>query len=92
MSDKRIYKYTVTPRATTTMPSGAVILSVGQQGDDIVCWAVVNPDAPKVERDISRFPTGGLAPSLRHASFIGTVQRTDGLVFHFFDLGEVGQG
>jgi len=89
MSDRRIYKYTVYPWVKTPMPQGACVLSVGEQGDAIVAWAIVDPDAPMVQRDISGFPTGCLAPPAT-AVFIGTVQRRDGLVFHFFDLGEPG--
>lgn len=92
MSDKKIYKYVISPWVTTTMPRGAIVLSVGEQNEEIVCWAIVDPDAPKVERDVSGYPTGGLAPNIRNVAFVGTVQRRDGLVFHFFDHGEKGQG
>lgn len=85
--DLRIYKYVVAPFNKTAMPAGAHPLQVGQQGDEMVCWAVVDPDAEIVQRDISGFPTGALGPP-RNAQFINTVQRTDGLVFHFFDIGE----
>lgn len=87
----RIYKYIVTPRHPTTMPAGAIILSVGEQNDEIVCWAIVDTEATNAERYISAFPTGDLAPTSGHRSFIGTVQRRDGLVFHFFDFGEMDQ-
>lgn len=87
MGDTRIYKYTVPPFNKTRMPQSAQLLQVGQQGQQMVVWAIVHDDAPDVQRDISGFPTGALGPPA-HAKFINTVQRTDGLVFHFFDCGE----
>lgn len=83
----KIYKYKMMPWVTTKMPKGAQVLSVAEQGEDMVVWASVDETAPLVNRDIGGIPTGGEAPG-RRAVFIGTVQRHDGLVFHFFDFGE----
>lgn len=87
MADTRIYKYVISAFRKTRMPKNAQLLQVGQQGDAMVVWAVIHEDAPDVQRDISGFPTGSLGPPPL-AIFINTVQRTDGLVFHFFDCGE----
>lgn len=86
--DTRIYKYGVSTFKKTRMPRGAQLLQVGQQGDAMVVWAIIHDGAPDVQRDIFGFTTGSLGPP-PHAKFINTVQRSDGLVFHYFDCGEI---
>lgn len=83
---RTIYKYQVLPGSYTMMPKDAVILSVGAQGLNIVVWALVDDDMPRVPRLVRVHPTGDLV--LHSAPFIGTVQMADGLVFHLFDQGE----
>ena len=88
---KAVYKYEITPYRPTPMPAGAEILSVGAQGDAVVCWALVSLLEPTVDRRLAAVPTGVRfeddgAP--KRSQFIGTVQRPDGLVFHIFDAGE----
>lgn len=87
-----IYKYKVRNGGVyTMMPAGAKPLSIGQQGGDIMCWAIVDPDAaPLAKRKILAIPTGKAFGNHDGypGQFIGTVQMDNGLVFHFFDLGE----
>ena len=71
------------------MPSGARILSIDAQNGKPFLWALVDPDAPKVQR---RFLTAGtghpLHDSVSGAAFVGTFQLHGGaLVFHLFDFG-----
>jgi len=85
----RIFKYKVLPGLYTHMPKGAQPLSVGQQGTDIVCWAIVDDQQPGEPRQIAAYGTGHPLNG-DPGRFIGTVQMDDGLVFHFFDQGEAG--
>lgn len=90
---KTIHKFKVIPRNHVLMPKDAEILSVGQQGDDIVCWALVDDDAPAHgKRQIIGFGTGHLWGGRPPGIFIGTVQIDNGLVFHFFDFGYANDG
>lgn len=87
---KAIYKYKILPAVYTMMPPGAQPLSVGQQGADIVCWAIVDTELkPTAQRRILGLGTGHPDPTL-DGQFIGTVQLDNGLVYHFFDQGEEG--
>ena len=74
------------------MPIGARILSSGVQGDEIMVWALVDPD-PSVEEVIRRLPVYGtgheIAKSDQGLPFISTVFMGP-LVFHVFDGGENG--
>lgn len=85
---KKIFKYRVTPGFYTVMPVGAEVLSVGQQGADVMAWALIDDEVTgTVGRKIAAYGTGH--PVLEEAGkFICTVQMTNGLVFHFFDYGE----
>lgn len=69
------------------LPRGAKIISAGvQDGWRITIWALVDPEAPLVERLIEVVGTGS-SPALSDGIFIGTV--FVGLyVFHVFDGGE----
>jgi hypothetical protein len=65
------------------------VLSVGAQGEEVVAWARCDSEAPTGARTLGAVPTGvALPPWLEGALFVGTVQRSDGLVFHAFDGGE----
>lgn len=84
---KTIHKFKVRPGDYTMMPKDAEVLSVGQQGADIVCWALVNEGWPADgARKILSGGTGHKFPEYC-GQFVGTVQMDNGLVFHFFDLG-----
>jgi hypothetical protein len=72
----------------TEMPKGANVISVGVQGDDITVWAMVDPGAPLVIRDIKVMGTGDpQAVSCCGYAFVGTVF-LGAYVFHVFDRGE----
>lgn len=84
---KTVHKFKVTPGVYTWMPKDAEPLSVGQQGADIVCWALVHEGDPAdTPRQILGAGTGHTIP-MYTGQFLGTVQMDSGLVFHFFDLG-----
>lgn len=71
------------------MPKDAVVISAGVQGNDVVAWALCDPNAPKVSRLVAAHPTGIPMPrAMTSARFVATVQMPDGLVFHVFDGGE----
>ena len=83
-----VWKFVLDPNGCVMMPRGARILSVGEQGAEIVAWAMVDPKASTVRRRIVPIGTGHKAEHVAALSFVGTVQMRDGLVFHFFDAGE----
>lgn len=85
-----IWKFELRPWSIfIDMPQGAKILSAGAQGDSIVVWALCDTEALKVQRLVSATPTGVMLPaSYQGATFVGTVQMMDGLVFHVWDGGE----
>ena len=85
----QIWKYTleVERGRRVVMPRGAVPLSFQNQKGLPVLWAMVDPDAPKVEREFSVVGTGHDVPS-GVGAFVGTAQ-FGSLVWHLFDGGEV---
>lgn len=91
---RSIYKYSPRkffPETTLIpMPSGARVLSVGQQYGELVFWVLVDPDAPTVKRAICVRPTGyELQENEPLGVFMGTVVMSNGdFVYHLFDLGE----
>lgn len=77
------------------MPMGAAPLTVQMQEDALCLWAIVNPEAPKLNHKVYVFGTGGRLPDIdptvthryRHGyierGYIGSVQ--DGpYVWHVF--------
>jgi hypothetical protein len=89
MPNRRIYKYEIND-TVVTMPRGARVISAAEQCGRIVVYAVINIFAPLEHRMIAVIPTGDAPPPdyPALAEFIGTVQRSDGTVWHLFDLGE----
>ena len=83
-----IFKYNLTKygKNVVKLPLYASVLSVGLQKDEPVVWALVNTDEVLVDRIFTIIFTGddlvhfGLYSDL----FLGTVQRTDGIVMHIF--------
>lgn len=75
--------------AIVSMPRGAQVLSVGQQRD-VVVWALVEPDAPLVQRRFGLRTTGAEVPG---GTFLGTLQFREHppypFVWHIFDEGEL---
>jgi hypothetical protein len=86
---KAIWKYEVKPsHFTVEMPVGAKILTCQVQGESIQMWAMVDPDAPTVEKDFVTAGTGQYLDDLlvETMDYIGTFQPTPGLVFHLFEV------
>lgn len=88
---KRIWKYEI-PTAdepVISMPQGAKLLSVGEQGRKLFVWAAVDPNADLRNRRLRVAGTGHpLGHPLEDMPFVGTVQVANGLVWHVFDTGE----
>lgn len=56
---KTIWKYELAgPEKPVAMPKGAQILTAQMQGDRFCVWALVDPDAPKVNRSFRIYMTG----------------------------------
>jgi hypothetical protein len=87
MNNLSIWKFdlTVTDRQLVTMPIGAKILSIQFQGGSLKLWALVDPEAETVGREIVMYGTGW--PMREHpGQHLGTVQQADGyFVWHFFE-------
>lgn len=91
MSRRTIWKYSILPNMNTiNVPSGAKPLSVAFQGQELMVWLLVDPDASKVDRTFAIYGTGHIIPEGREIGvFLGTtVHPTFGYVIHVFDLGE----
>ncbi|UFK26724.1 hypothetical protein [Roseobacter phage RDJL6] len=69
------------------MPRGAVLLDLQSQKGVLTLWACVDPEKPKVQRDLSIIGTGHDLPGGKQA-YIATAQQGS-LVWHLFDGGEV---
>lgn len=69
---------------TVIMPCGAEILTAQLQGNDIVLWALVAPDAPKETRAFIVCYTGVSIP-FASPRYIATFQ-SGILVFHVFEI------
>ena len=93
---KTVWKFElpVTGLLTVAMPRGAHVLSAGVQGDTIVVWALIDPDAFIVEHLFAVKGTGfDITPEIEQGDFIGTVFRSQHgvpLVWHIFSLGDIG--
>jgi hypothetical protein len=83
-----IYKYLVPTAGASQeilMPKGAQLIHVNEQGGDILIWAIVEPDAPKVWREIDVVGTGWELH--RIGKHIGTAH-CGTFVWHVFDTGD----
>lgn len=86
MSDRRtIWKFplAITDMQKVMMPEHAEILCVQEQFGQPCIWAIVNPEAPKVERWFCIYGTGNSMRS-EYRNYIGTAQ-TGPLVWHVFE-------
>jgi len=69
------------------MPCGAEILQIQAQGNDIVFWAIVDPNAPMEERTFHVINTGRALPRVDYEDgivYMGTVQINE-VVWHVFE-------
>lgn len=84
-----IWKYplAVEDYVTLSLPKGARILSVQTQRGLPQLWALVDADAPTVQRRFRVFGTGHALPNgVIFDTYLGTFQLHDGaLVFHLFE-------
>ncbi len=86
---KTIHKYQITriKNCTTSlaMPSGAEILSAHLLNGAIFVWALVDPEAPALQRNFEVIATGEIVGDEPRV-FIGTVFSNDGAyVMHVFE-------
>jgi hypothetical protein len=85
----KIYKYEISPKCDLQLPRGALVLSVGCQGDSLFLWAEVQPEAREKEsRHFVVYGTGHEIPETAGVvrKFIGTAQMHGGsLVWHVFE-------
>lgn len=83
-----VYKYPLSTRTSQTeveMPSGAKVLRVDVQRNEIQLWAMVEPEAPKETRVFEVFGTGHKMDTAKRV-FINTFFVHDGeFVFHAFE-------
>lgn len=86
-----IYKYTlkVTDEQTVMLPEGARVLSVANQGDDMVLYAHVDPRKPENAKvRVFIYGTGNPAIVPDTARFMGTFSQRGGrLMWHVFAEG-----
>lgn len=67
------------------VPIGGTILSVANQSDRVMLWAMVNPTNPKEKRRIEIYGTGhNIEPTPADRTFIGTVLVAP-YVWHVFE-------
>jgi len=86
---KKIFKYPIAKvdRQELVLPKGARILSAINQSEEIMLYALVDPEADHEERSIYIQGTGWEAADdiLEKLQFVGTVELQSGaLVFHVF--------
>lgn len=89
---RTIFKYPleVADNQVVRMPAGATILAVQTSHRGEACiWAIVDDTVPNVSRKLLVVGTGHKLP-LDCGQYVGTFQVGVSLVFHVFDLGEVG--
>lgn len=81
-----IWKYVIKPKTRLKMPSGATILSVAAQGEQVCLWAAVDPESK--DHHLHKFvgvPTGDSVPD--DGTYLGTVFLAGGsLVFHIYEI------
>lgn len=81
---KTIHKYQLTDNVIK-MRLDAQVLTAQIQRGEICLWAMVNDEAPMEEREFRIIGTGHPVNESWRLIYIGTVQTSDGLVFHVFE-------
>lgn len=86
---KTIYKYEleVTDFQFILMPIGAEILTVKNQDEKVMLWAIVDTDQLSETRNFEILGTGNKIPTSIGTSreYISTIQMGNGLVWHVFE-------
>lgn len=86
---RSIWKFALPMSGGVEMPKGSIVLSVAMQHGQPHVWALVDPQAPLVRRDLRVYGTGWGMPDEPVGAFRGTFLVNDGqFVFHVFDKGE----
>lgn len=88
--ERRIHKYAIQPpylpRVLVDMPAGAKVLSVQMELDMPWIWAVVDPEAPDVQRAFWLVRTGDKWPDESRARYLTTLLIGAGvLTLHVFE-------
>lgn len=82
---RKIFKYELahTDVHIKHLPCDCTILSVQEQNGALVMWAEVDPDSEYIRMNIYIVGTGNPMPEGAN-TYIGTVQMSNGLVWHVF--------
>lgn len=85
------YKIPIEDQPLVRLPLGAQILSVGQQNDQLLLWAMVDPAEMRTKRHTFRVAgTGPEIAEVNELKFLGTVHIDDGCtVLHVFEREEI---
>lgn len=84
---KTVWKYVLEgPEATVYAPARPQWLSAAIQDDQIVVWALVDTEEPKLRYTLIAVNTGSALPDIPIVS-IGTVTASSGVVWHIFAEG-----
>ena len=83
-----IWKFELPPHRTVVMPVGAKILCCQTQNEKPYLWALVDPEAPKEQRQFQVIPTGvDFDPT--GFTYLGSFHGVMGwMVFHLFERSE----
>lgn len=85
---KKIFKYhlPIQQWQGVQMPRDAVILTVQPQDNQLMIWAIVNPENELQERKFAVFVTGQTIGSLINLNYLATcVTHSGQYVFHVFE-------
>jgi len=90
---KTIYKYTIVPqKEDISLPSGAVVLAVSFQGEDLCLWAEVDTEAELETRYFRIFGTGHrmcFEGTTSHMHIGTAFYEHHGLVFHVYEYTKI---
>lgn len=92
---KTIYKYRLEKTGSNLikMPMGAAPLHVGMQSGKTYIWMMVDNDQPIETRQLWLEGTGwDMTEMPQSASYLGTAQTDESLVWHVFDCGHAPNG
>ena len=86
---KPIFKYKLFDyqpgRVTIKLPSDHQILSCQRQGEEIVIWAIVDPESEQQEKSFEIYYTGFCVVDAPLKNHLSTLQH-DGIVLHVFEV------
>lgn len=83
-----IWKFIIDGDGIIEIPHTHRVLSVGEQDGRIIAWALVDANAPTIRKSLHVVGTGWKGwylDGIMTKRFIGTVQMSDGLVWHVFE-------